>query len=140
MPQVISIKIELPDGATATIEAAPSTTEPARDPVEEYFNEYLSPSGRKLYKAAANIERHQGPGFSFEDIAANLSIDYESAKSYHRNSGRTAARWEREKGSEAPIRFVQGGDYGPQEGADGYRSRYAFPPGVALRVAAIPPS
>jgi hypothetical protein len=138
MSQTITITLELPDGVSATVTGV--TLEPSRDQVEEYFVDYLSPSGRKLYRAAANIERHSGPGFTFEDIAANLSVDYESAKSFHRNSGRTAARWERERGSPVPVRLDFDGNYGPQEGAEGWRSRYSLPEGVAEKIIAIPPT
>ncbi len=138
MSQTITITLELPDGVSASV--AGIAIEPGHDPVEEYFIDYLSPNGRNLYKAAAKLERDRGPGFTFEDVAEVLSVDYESAKSFHRNSGRTAARWEREKGSMAPIRLDFDGNYGPQEGADGWRSRYALPEGVAETINAIPPA
>ncbi len=138
MPKLI-ITLDLPEGTTvslnseAGIEVSP---ESSRDHVEEYWTDYLSPSGRKLYRAAAGIEDTRGPGFSLEDIARHLSVDYESIKSYHRNSGRTAARWEREKGTPAPVQLIFDGNYGPQEGAEGWRSRYTLPKGVGDKVLA----
>ncbi len=140
MPKLI-ITLDLPEGTAismsseAGIEVSP---ERGRDPVEEYWADYLSPSGRKLYRAAADVEKTRGPGFTLEDIAAQLGGDYESVKSYHRNSGRTAARWERENGSPAPIQLVFDGNYGPQEGAEGWRSRYSLQEGVAEKILAQP--
>lgn len=140
MPR-LTITLDLPEGTTislsseAGIEVSP---ESGRDPVEEYWTDYLSPSGRKLYRAAAGIEDTRGPGFSLEDVAKHLSVDYESVKSYHRNSGRTAARWEREKGNPAPVQLIFDGNYGPQEGVGGWRSRYRLLDGVADKVLAQP--
>jgi hypothetical protein len=136
MPRLI-ITLDLPEGTKvslggdAGIAVAAGTN---RDPVEEYWTDYLSPSGRKLYEAAARIERIDGAGFTLEDIADNLSIDYESAKSYHRNSGRTATRWEREKGIPAPIQLVFDGTYMAQKGGSGLRSQYALPAGAAEKI------
>lgn len=143
MAPTITFSIEVPDGVTVSIKgiesALASSAAPARDPAEEYFNDYLSPSGRKLYRAAAGLERERdGGGFTFEDIASVLGVDYESAKSYHRNSGRTAARWEREQGTATPIQLEHTGEYGPQQGADGWRSRYTLGDGVAERILEIP--
>jgi hypothetical protein len=141
MSQTITITLQIPDGISASIEGvevgAAVTEAAGRGPVEEYFSEYLSQSGRRLFAAAARVEQQHGSGFTFEDVAAELGDPYESAKSYHRNSGRTAARWEREKGSAAPIRLDFDGNYGPQEGADGWRSRYELPPGVAEKIVAL---
>ena len=140
MPKLI-ITLDLPEGTTVSLSSETGievSPESSRDPVEEYWTDYLSPSGRKLYRAAAGIEGTLGPGFSLEDIAGHLSVDYESVKSYHRNSGRTAARWEREKGNPAPVQLVFDGNYGPQEGAGGLRSRYRLLEGVGDKVLAQP--
>lgn len=140
MPKLI-ITLDLPEGTTVSLSGEAGivvSPESGRDPVEEYWTDFLSPSGRKLYQGAAEVEVAQGPGFSLEDIAKHLRVDYESVKSYHRNSGRTAARWEREKGSPAPVRLVFDGNYGPQEGATGWRSRYRLPQEVADEVLAQP--
>jgi len=37
--------------------------------VERYWSEYLSDNGRSLYRAAAELERAQGPGYTLGDIA-----------------------------------------------------------------------
>lgn len=132
VPEGTEIKITGVEGGT--IVAGPGG---GRDPVEEYWNDYLTESGRKVYETAAKIEEVHGPGYSFEDMAHTISVDYESIKSYHRNSGRTAVRWRREKGeAEPPIRLVHT-DYGPQVGASGDRSRYELPPGVADKIIAL---
>lgn len=135
MPKLI-ITLDLPEGTTVSLsgDAGVDLHDSGREPVEEYWTDYLSPSGRRLYRAAAEVESAKGPGFSLEDIAHHLRLDYESAKSYHRNSGRTAARWKREKGRPAPILLVFDGNYGPQEGAEGWRSRYKLPDRVAEEI------
>jgi hypothetical protein len=139
----ITISVSVPEGTTVSISGLQGAelrgAEPVRDLVEEYWTDYLSPSGRKLYGAAALIETVHGGGYTFEDIAASLSVDYESAKSYHRNSGRTAGRWERDKGTPPPIRLEFDGNYGPQDGVAGSRSRYSLPQDVAEKVRALPP-
>lgn len=138
MPKLI-ITLDLPEGTTVTMSGdagAGLVPDSSREPAEEYWTDYLSPSGRRLYRAAAEIESMSGPGFSLEDVARHLDLDYESVKSYHRNSGRTAARWKREKGTPAPIQLVFDGNYGPQEGAEGWRSRYRLPDRVAGEILA----
>jgi hypothetical protein len=140
MTQTLTISISVPDGTAlsiAGVEGATLISAQTRDPVEEYWNDYLSANGRKVFGAAARFERRYGPGYSFEDLAKNLSVDYESVKSYHRNAGRTAARWEREKGVPAPVRLDFHGDYGPQPGVAGWRSRYTLPLGVADKIAEL---
>jgi|GEM_PF-3089815 len=107
-----------PDGATA------------EEDIERYWREYLSDNGRKIYGAAARIETFSGPGYTLEDIAQNLSIDYPSVRSMHRTSGRTARKWREDTGTEAPIRLLDG----PYEWSDahgGMRTSYRLPPGVA---------
>jgi len=140
MPR-LTLTLDLPEGTIVSLSSETGievSPERGRDPVEEYWTDYLSPSGRKLYRAAAEIQDTRGPGFSLEDVARHLSVDYESVKSYHRNSGRTAARWEREKGNSAPVQLVFDGNYGPQEGISGWRSRYRLPDGVDGKILAQP--
>jgi hypothetical protein len=138
MPRLI-ITLDLPEGTTVSFESQGGvdvSSESGRDPVEEYWTDYLKPNGRRLYWAAASIEGALDGSFSLEDIARHLKLDYDSVKSYHRNSGRTAAKWEREKGKPPPVQLVFDGNYGPQEGAAGWRSRYRLPAGVADKVLA----
>jgi hypothetical protein len=49
--------------------------------VERYWSEYLSDNGRSLYRAAAELERAQGPGHTLGDIADHMGIAYASAQS-----------------------------------------------------------
>ena len=141
MNPTMTISIEVPEGTTLSIAGVEGanllSTGRTRDPVEEYWNDYLSDNGRKVFGAAAKVEEFTEQSFTFEDLAAHLSLDYESVKSYHRNAGRTAARWEREKGTIAPIRLDHDGEYGPQEGASGNRSRYSLPAGAADKIVAL---
>ncbi len=96
----------------------------------DYWRHYLSNNSRKIFQAAARIEELTGSGFTLEDIASNLSLEYESVRSLHRTSGRTAKKWREEKRVPAPIRLDEL-DY--PETADGMprRTRYRLPVGVA---------
>jgi hypothetical protein len=132
---IINISIEVPEGVSIAINGVDvsASIEPARNPVEEYWADFLSDNGRKLYAAAARTERRQESGYSFEDLAKDLGVSYETAKSYHRNSGRTATRWKREKGSLAPIRLAPNGSY--QRRQDRWLMLYTLPPKVAEEMA-----
>jgi hypothetical protein len=99
----ITITLDIPDGTTFSIAQSPSD-DPA-ELVARYWRDFLSPNGRKVYGAAANIETLRGPGYTFEDIAQSLSVTYESAKSWHRSSGRSARVWKEQTGTEPPIRL-----------------------------------
>jgi hypothetical protein len=113
-------KLDTDDGAVKT------------DPeqVERYFRHYLSENGRRLYAAAGRIEQQPGPAYTLSDIAAVLDIDYTSAQSYHRSSGRAARRWKEDTGTEAPVRLIETVyEWVPEE--NGMRTRYSLPAGVA---------
>jgi len=71
-----------------------------------------------------------GSGFTLEDIAANLSLEYESVRSLHRTSGRAAKKWRGEKGVEAPIRLDEL-EYPETEDGTGRRTRCKLPDDVA---------
>lgn len=141
MPTV-NISIEVPEGARVTLNGVPvgdlvgasATTD---DPLEKYWNEYLSQNGRKVFRAAARLEDSQGPGYTLDDIAANLSITYESVKSMHRSTGRTAKRWRKEQGVDEPIKLVWD-DYEWDFSQDGQRTRYYLPPSVADAILELP--
>jgi hypothetical protein len=136
----LEIKLTVPEGTTISIcadgaEIGSSNTDTG-DTIERYYRDYLSPNARKVYWAAARIELHNGPGYTLEDIAANISQTYESVRaetvrSQHRTSGRTAKRWREENGTEAPIRLIGTWD------DDGQHNRYELPPGVAAAVEAV---
>jgi hypothetical protein len=98
--------------------------------VERYFRHYLSENGRRLYAAAGRIEQQPGPAYTLSDIATALHIDYASAQSYHRSSGRAARRWKEDTGTLAPVRLVEVAyEWVPDE--NGMRTRYWLPAGVA---------
>ncbi len=107
------------------------------DAVERYWREYLSDNARKIYGAAARIENFRGPGYTLEDIAQNLSLDYESVRSIHRTSGRTAKVWREETGTDEPIRLIDC-DYEWDEAHEGMRTTYQLPPGVADAIERAP--
>lgn len=136
---VLELKITVPEGTVVRVSGLGSTDiAPAELPsaVERYFTEYLSNNGRKVFGAAARIEDFQGrPGFTFDDLAENLSITYESVKSLHRTAGRSAKRWERETGTEAPIKFDVL-DY--LESPEGDRTVYRLPEFVAETIRNLP--
>jgi len=131
----LEIKLTLPEGTKVTITGidgailADGQAETG-DPVERYWNDYLSDNARKIYGAAARIENFRGPGYTLEDIAQNLSLDYQSIRSIHRTSGRTAKIWREGNGTDEPIRLVNC-DYDWDAAHKGMRSTYQLPPGVA---------
>lgn len=138
MPEFI-VKFTVPDGTTVTvagiegaevIEQAPAEEV---DPVRRYFNEYLSDNGRKVFAAAARTEDIHGPGFTLEDIAANLSVSNETVRSWHRTAGRSAKRWRRETGTREPIR-LESLDYDWDARHQGFRTTYRLPERVAEEI------
>ena len=132
--KTIAIQITIPDGAEIQIGAL-SDESSNSDAVSDYYANYLSPNGKRLYAAAASIEVERGPGFTFDDIGEALDVSYQAAQSYHRNSGGSAKRWEREKGTPAPI-VLEDISYEWDEEKEGMRSKYKLPEGVAAEVAA----
>jgi hypothetical protein len=135
----ITIEITVPEGAQIVVREEPDTPEAgshsrSAEDIERYFRQYLSDNGRKLYAAAARIEQHSGAGYTLSDIAQNLSIDYPSAQSYHRTSGRSARRWKDDTGTQTPIELVDTA-YEWVEEEQGMRTRYQLPPGVAAIIA-----
>lgn len=129
----ISIQLTVPAGTTVSVlglEGLAAVEADQADPIERYWRDYLSDNGRKIYAAAARLEEYQG-SFSLEDIANVLSVDYESAKSMHRTSGRTARVWRSDTGNaEPPIRLIWI-DYEPDAEHGGSRTTYRLPPSVA---------
>jgi len=138
----LQIALTVPEGTTVQItglDGAGAGAPPvASDEVVLRYWRALSYNGRKLYGAAARLEQQQG-SFTLEDIASALSIDYESAQSYHRTSGRTAGAWVRDSGeAEPPIRLVWI-DYPETASGTGRRTVYTLPPGVADVIADLSP-
>lgn len=129
----ITITVDAPEGFRISVDQRSDTESrvaPDRDQIERYFHHYLSENGRKLYRAAALLEQHRGPGYTLSDIAASLSIDYPSAQSFHRTSGRSGRRWEHDTGTEPPIQLINTA-YDWVEEEHGMRSRYELPASVA---------
>lgn len=132
----LTISLDLPAGTRVSIKGVESATAEGvdsaigRNVVEEYWDDYLSDNGRKIFETAARIEDVHGPGFTLEDIAQTLSLDYESVKSMHRSTGRTAKLWRREQGSEVPIELLPQ-DYSWDDSHGGQRTAYCLGPGVA---------
>jgi hypothetical protein len=141
MPTV-EIRLTVPEGTSISVitEGTETQTTSAED-VERYWQEYLSPNARKVYWAAARIEMQDGPGFTMEDIARNISqtvesVEAETVRSFHRTSGRTAKVWRDEHGTDEPIRLIDD-KYAWDEDQSGMRTRYRLPPGVAEKVNAV---
>ncbi len=138
----LEIKLTVPDGTTVQVAGlgglGVSVAESLENPVERYFNDYLSNNGRKVFGAAARIEDFRGkPGFTLEDLAANLSVDYETVKSWHRTTGRAAKRWRNETGTQEPIRF-DWIDYKEFDDGAGERTAYRLPQNVAEIIQPLP--
>jgi hypothetical protein len=135
VPEGTTVEITGIEGAGASAPPAPPTA--SHEAVLRYWRA-LSNNGRKLYGAAARIEQQHGVGFTFEDIAANLSITHSSVLAVYRNVCRTATAWVRDSGaSEPPIRLVDI-DYPQTASGVGRRTRYQLPPGVADLIADLP--
>jgi hypothetical protein len=130
----ITLTIDIPDGSEVSVDTEQSGTEPdatAPDPkqVEDYWSHYLSDNGRRLYRAAAMLERHQGP-FTLSELAQAMSITYESVQSYHRTSGRSARKFRDDHGVDAPI-VLEDLAYTWVPADNGMRTTYQLPEGVA---------
>lgn len=126
----ITISIDLPDGAEIRVEQT-STQAPQETPVEEYFCNYLSDNGRQVFGAAAAMSRRGVEKYTFEQIAEVLERPVGTILSWHRSTGRTAKRWEREKGQAAPILLDWKGFI---ESPTGNRNVYSLPSDVAAHV------
>jgi hypothetical protein len=134
---LITLTLNVPDGTTFEVAESqkPAAPAPMSDAVKKYWQEYLSSNGRKIYRAAANIETlpTKGPGYTFEDVAAALSITYESAKSMHRTSGRSARKWRDDTGAQEPIRLEEI-EYVEVDENHSQRTTYRLPPGIAEEI------
>lgn len=136
MPR-ITIHIDAPEGCEITVvqdkqQRAEAPT-PDEDAVETYWRDYLSDNGRRLYGAAADFELANGIGYTLSHIGQRMGKSYESARSYHRTSGRSARRWRDDGGGDAPIVLVDMG-YSWDPEFDGMRTSYRLPEGVAEKI------
>jgi hypothetical protein len=139
---ILEIKLTLPEGTKVEIagleDLASEEGNAGDEAIRHYFNEYLSNNGRKVFGAAARIEDFHGrPGFTLDDVAANLSVTYETVKSWHRTTGRSAKRWRRERGRTEPIRF-EWIDYSPVDDAGAQRTIYRLPAHVVEVIRDLP--
>lgn len=125
----ITITLDVPEGVDITI--ARSDDDASTSDVERYYREYLSDNGRRIYRAAAEVEIKQGYGYTFDDIAAAADLEYESAKSMHRSTGRSAKPWTKDTGKPAPI-TLDAMEY--DETSEGMRTTYCLPDGVAEQI------
>jgi hypothetical protein len=141
MPTV-EIRLTVPEGTNVSvITEGTDVQKTSTEDVERYWLEYLSGNARQVYWAAARIEMHDGPGFTMEDIASNISqtvesVEAETVRSFHRTSGRTAKLWRDEHGTDEPIRLIED-KYTWDDDQRGMRTRYRLPPGVAEKVNAV---
>jgi hypothetical protein len=132
---MITIKINVPDEFEVSVDALPNgkakaaPSAPVQD-VERYWRDYLSDNGRRLYEAAAEQERSGAPGYTLHDVAKKMGVKYESAKSIHRTTGRSAKRWKRDNGTDVPIR-LDCITYEWDAAHNGNRAGYRLPDGVA---------
>jgi len=138
----LEIRLIVPEGTAVQVVGLGSegieVAAPIENPVERYFNDYLSNNGRKVFSAAARIEDFRGrPGFTLEDLAGNLSVDYDTVKSWHRTTGRAAKRWRADTGTQEPIRF-DWIDYGEVQPGGGERTTYRLPQDVATIIKDLP--
>lgn len=138
----LEIRLTVPEGTAVQVvglgREGIEIAAPIENPVERYFNDYLSNNGRKVFSAAALIEDFRGrPGFTLEDLARNLSVDYDTVKSWHRTTGRAAKRWRTDTATQEPIRF-DWIDYGEVQPGGGERTTYRLPRDVATIVKDLP--
>jgi hypothetical protein len=138
----LQITFTIPAGTTVNIAglegamvASPLVAQ--EEAIKDYWRHYLSDNSRKVFGAAARIEEVRGPGFTFDDIASTVSQTYESVRSLHRTSGRTAKKWRAEKGIDEPVRLDEV-EYAEGTTGEGWRTRYQLPPGVAAIVVDLP--
>lgn len=132
------ITINVPEGTSISINGVDfepaATMLSAEDPAERYWKHYLSNNTRKLFAAAAMWEDFKKTGFTLEDLAGSLSLDYESVRSYKQTLGRPAKRWLADTGTPEPIR-LDWSEY--QETGEGMRTVYFLPPGMTDTVLAL---
>jgi hypothetical protein len=89
-----------------------------------------------VFATAARIEDFNGPGFTLEDIASNLSVTYDTVRSWHRTAGRSAKRWRKETGTKEPVR-LESVNYDWHASRQGFRTAYRLPDGVADEINSI---
>jgi hypothetical protein len=139
--QTITLTINVPDGTDVMIDQAKNfRSSPASnaDPqaIERHFCRYLSSNGRRLFGAVARVQQSRGSGFTFDDVANELSESYSTTLSFHRTTGRAARRWKDETKDDAPI-WLEDLTYDWVPEVDGMRTRYEMPSEIAKVVAGL---
>lgn len=134
----LTLTIDAPEGATVSI-TQPVQVTAATQPsaVERYFTGYLSDNGRRVFKAAAELDLRGPEPYSLEAIGEHAGIDYASIQSMHRSTGRTAKRWEKETGTPVPFRLEHDDRYEWDESKQGMRTQYRLDDGVAQVIASL---
>ncbi|MFY9487494.1 MAG: hypothetical protein WAP35_02195 [Solirubrobacterales bacterium] len=145
MPQTVTITLTIPDGAQIQIGEAlvSSSSTPApfaqssSQDIADYWTDYLSDNGRKIFEHAARIQDHTNAPFTLEDIAHNAGIDYESAKSMRITAGRSARKWRDDhNGTAAPI-DLDWKTYSWDRSKSGSRTSYSLPEPVVHEILAL---
>jgi hypothetical protein len=132
--QTVKIELTVPDGTNVVITGLPVETQNSSGSAEtaafkEYWNR-LSKNGQMVFRAAAELEENSGVGYSLEDIADHLGAAYESVRSMHRTSGRSARKWRKDTGTDEPIK-LECLDYKWDGSRGGMRSTYELSAGAA---------
>jgi hypothetical protein len=133
---VSTITITVPEGTTININgvdvsSGSAASAPTEDALERYWKHYLSNNTRKLLNAAAMWEDFKKTGFTLQDLAGSLNIDYESVRSFKQTLGRPAKKWQSDTGTPEPIR-LDWSDY--HATGDGMRTVYYLPDGMASAI------
>jgi hypothetical protein len=131
------LQLDVPEGTTVSIAQPVQMGTAERGAVERYFSDYLSDNGRRVFRAAAELDARSPEPYSLEAIAEHAGIDYASIQSMHRSTGRTAKRWEKETGTPAPFRLEHDDRYEWDEEKQGMRTTYRLDEGVADAILAL---
>jgi len=135
----LEFKITVPEGTTVKIlglegAATLETNSTPEDAAERYWRVYLRDNTRKLLASAARLQESTGPNFTLEDIAANLSITYESVRSYKQTLGRPERKWQEDTDTPPPIQ-LHWNDYHVAGG--GMRTVYHLSEGMAETISTL---
>lgn len=145
MPQTVTITLTIPDGAQIQIgeasvspsSPAPSTAQSSSQDIADYWTNYLSDNGRRIFEHAARIQDHTNAPFTLEDIAHNAGLDYESAKSMRITAGRSARKWRDDHdGARVPI-DLDWKTYNWDSSKSGSRTSYSLPEPVVHEILAL---
>lgn len=137
----LTITVEHPKGSTITLAggapAVTASTEPATagpTSVETYFLHFLSDNGRRVFRAAAELDVDSEKPYSLEQIAERVGMTYASVQSMHRSTGRTAKRWRSETGLDDPPFALEWKSYDELPDGGGRRTYYRLTDGAAEQI------